>query len=359
LLKALRENEKSFISTQEIYTRIAPIIGNNSEQTPLCKPIRNVGDEGGQFVFVSSVATTTTTVAAPVPTTTLPNIPETVISPKPTVVAPAVSSRESDKKSFTNSIGMTFVYIPPGEFMMGSPENESERDSDEKQHKVKLTKGFYMQTTEVTQGQWKAVMGENPSSFKDCGDDCPVETVSWDYVQEFINKLNLDSARFPAGERNPTVGERNPAVGERSRTYRLPTEAEWEYAARAGTTTPYFWGSQADCSKANYGNGYSSECKEENPGKTVKVASFESNAYGLYDMHGNVWECCQDWYGDYPSGAVTDPTGPPSGSNLVGRGGGWDGYAQYCRSADRYGYSPGIRYVPLGFRLVLPAGQQR
>ncbi|OQX16650.1 MAG: hypothetical protein BWK80_40035 [Desulfobacteraceae bacterium IS3] len=258
---------------------------------------------------------------------------------------PAQPQRSSGEKKFTNSIGMEFVYIPPGSFMMGSPENEPDRDDDEKQHKVTLTKGFYMQTTEVTQGQWKAVMGNNPSRFKDCGDNCPVENVSWDDVQKFIEKLNLDSARLPAGER--------------SRTYRLPTEAEWEYAARAGITTAYFWGDRADCSKANYGNGFSDECKGKNPGKTVKVASFSPNAFGLYDMHGNVWEWCQDWYGDYPSGSVTDPMGTDRGSDRVERGGGWSLNARDCRSAARYRNSPDVRDDDLGFRLVLPVGQQR
>jgi len=408
LLKALRENEKSFISTQEIYTRIAPIIGNNSEQTPICKPIRNVGDQGGQFVFVASSGAVVTapspktivevscnvsaakvflngTYMGETPLAEMKILPgayklrvekqeyetyqrditveknraasfyvdlreiKIVTAPKKTVVAPVVASRESDKKGFTNSIGMTFVYIPPGEFMMGSPKNEPERDDDEKQHKVKLTKGFYMQTTEVTQKQWKAVTGDNPSYFKDCGDDCPVENVSWDDVQEFIKKLNLDSARFPAGERNSTVGER-------SRTYRLPTEAEWEYACRAGTDTPFAFGKCLSADQANYNGNYPlSGCpKGKYREKTVPAASFASNAYGLYDMHGNVLEWCQDWYGDYPSGSVTDPMGPDSGSGRVVRGGGWDYNAQDCRSADRDWSSPDGRDSNLGFRLVLP-----
>ncbi len=260
---------------------------------------------------------------------------------------------EPPEPRITNNINMTFVYIPPGEFMMGSPEDEPGRYDDEKQHKVTLTKGFYMQTTEVTQGQWKAVMGDNPSSFKDCGDDCPVENVSWDDVQEFINKLNLDSARF--------------SVGERSRTYRLPTEAEWEYAARAGTATAYFWGDKADCSRMMYENDPGSsedKCVEYirkkglTPDSTAPVMSYKANSWGLYDMHGNVWEWCHDWYGDYASGSVTDPIGPNSGSNRVRRGGSWDDNARACRSAYRNGDSPGLRLSGLGFRLVLPPGQQ-
>ncbi|OQX07969.1 MAG: hypothetical protein BWK80_48770 [Desulfobacteraceae bacterium IS3] len=350
LLKTLRENEKPFLSPQEIYTRIAPIIANNLNQTPIYRPIRNVGDMGGQFVFVASsgaVVTTTTTVT----TATLPQTVTTLVTaPKP----PVTPSRENDKKSFTNSIGMTFVYIPPGEFMMGSPEDEPGRDSDEKQHKVKLTKGFYMQTTEVTQKQWKAVMGNNPSRFEDCGDDCPVENVSWDDVQEFINKLNLDSARFPEGERPPTVGER-------SRTYRLPTEAEWEYACRAGTTTPFSSGKCLSTVQANYDGNYPlSGCpKEKDRGKPIPVASFSPNAYGLHDMHGNVGEWCQDWYGDYASGSVTDPMGIDSGSLRVVRGGSRSDYAKHCRSARRFRLLPDIESRDLGFRLLLPVGQQR
>jgi len=220
--------------------------------------------------------------------------------------------------------------------MMGSPENEPGHQSDETQHKVTLTKGFYMQTTEVTQEQWKAVMGNNPSRFSDCGDNCPVENVSWEDAQEFIKKLSRKEGK----------------------EYRLPTEAEWEYAARAGTQTAWHWRNQADCSKANYGNVWSDECKDQNPGKTMKAGSFSANAWGLYDMHGNVWEWCQDWYRDYPAGSVTNPEGSSTGSSRVSRGGGWHDNAVSCRSANRGNSSPGSRCNYLGFRLVLSPGQQ-
>jgi formylglycine-generating enzyme required for sulfatase activity len=238
-------------------------------------------------------------------------------------------------KTVTNSFGMKFVPIPAGTFMMGSPKDEPGRFNDETQHEVTISKRFYMQTTEVTQGQWKAVMGNNPSYFKDCGDDCPVERVSWNDIQEFIKKLNQ------RGEG----------------TYRLPTEAEWEYAARAGTTSAYSWGNSADCSKANYGNFILTQECERNPGKTMPVGSFAPNTWGLYDMHGNVWEWCQDWYGSYPSGAVTDPTGPDSGSYRVLRGGSWYYDARHCRTADRGDNSPGDRSSSSGFRLVSSSGQ--
>jgi len=239
------------------------------------------------------------------------------------------------------AFGMKFVYIPPGSFMMGSPENEPGRRNDETLHRVTLTQGFYMQTTEVTQKQWKDVMGDNPSFFKGC-DDCPVEAVSWKDVHKFIEKLNLHSARLP--------------VGERSRTYRLPTEAEWEYAARAGSETAYCFGDDA-AELGEYawyiGNW---------GGKTHPVAQKKSNAWGLYDMHGNVREWCQDWYGKYPSGDVADPISPDighSGSGIVKRGGGWSSVAQFCRSAYRYRFLPDYQDGNLGLRLLLPVGQHK
>jgi len=242
------------------------------------------------------------------------------------------------KKGFTNSIGQEFVYIEPGTFMMGSPENEPRHQYDETQHKVTLTKGFYMQTTEVTQGQWKAVMGNNPSHFQDCGDNCPVEQISWENAQEFIKKLSRKEGK----------------------EYRLPTEAEWEYAARAGTSAPFAFGKCLSADQANYDGDYPlDDCpKGKYREKPVPVGSVAANAWGLYDMHGNVWEWCQDWYGDYSANAVTNPAGPDSGPRRVLRGGGWNDVAGLCRAARRLSYSPGIRYKYYGFRLVSPSGQQ-
>jgi len=229
----------------------------------------------------------------------------------------------------TNSTGMNFAYIRPGSFMMGSPVNESGRYDDEKQHRVTLTKGFYIQVTEVTQGQWKAIMGNNPSYFSDCGDNCPVEKVSWNDAQTFISKLN----RKEGGSR-----------------YRLPTEAEWEYAARAGSTTRFCFG------KNKYGLPEYAWYDSRSGRKTHPVAQKQSNAWGLYDMHGNVWEWCQDWSGDYPSDSVTDPTGPSSGSLRVSRGGSWHHRRRHCRSASRGGSRPAYRGNILGFRLALSSG---
>ncbi len=233
----------------------------------------------------------------------------------------------------TNSLGMAFVWIEPGSFMMGSPEDEPGRNDDETQHWVTLTKGFYMGTTEVTRGQWQALMEENPSEFEDCGDDCPVENVTWDGVQEFIQKLNRrDRAN-----------------------YRLPTEAEWEYAARAGTTTPFSYGiglskCQANCAGRDLLRGCG---KGEYRRQTIPVGSLNApNAWGLHDMHGNVWELCADWYGEYPTGAVIDPVGPDSGENHVLRGGSLANFARDCRSAIRIRDIPMDRFFYVGFRLV-------
>lgn len=239
--------------------------------------------------------------------------------------------------------GLEFVYISQGAFSMGSPLNESGRFEDEQPHRVTLTKGFYIQTTEVTQGQWKAVMGGNPSYFKYCGDDCPVNQVSWNDVQSFIQKLN---------QREGVV------------KYRLPTEAEWEYAARANSYTARYWGSDPDdaCRYANVHDQTSRRLNEydwihhdcdDGYTKTAPVGSLLPNAFGLYDMLGNVWEWCNDWYGKYPSGSVTDPAGPPS-SNLgrVSRSGSWYLQPRRIRSAYRSYNSPGFRHHSLGFRLV-------
>jgi len=247
----------------------------------------------------------------------------------------AETTNKPEMKTLRNSIGMTFVYINPGTFMMGSPAGEPgrERDSDETLHQVILTHGFYMQTTEVTQGQWRSVTGSDLFYFKNCGDDCPVEQVSWNDAQEFIRRLN----KKEGGSR-----------------YRLPTEAEWEYAARAGTTTPFNTGNCLSTDHANYNGSYpSSGCsKGEDRKTTVKTGSFSPNAWGLYDMHGNVSEWCQDWYGDYPSGSITDPDGPTSGSRRVSRGCAWStSYPRRCRSAYRNDPNPHPSYT--GFRLVM------
>ncbi len=225
---------------------------------------------------------------------------------------------------------MELVWCPPGTFTMGSPSYEVGRFASEKQHCVTLTKGFWMGKYEVTQRQWKSVMGDNPSDFK--GDDLPVENVSWNDCQEFIRKVRESSGLDVS----------------------LPTEAQWEYACRAGSKGAYCKLSDgAEVTDSTLGDAAWHDGNSEN--KTHSVGLKKPNAFGLYDMHGNVWEWCQDLYGEY-EGDATDPTGLSSGSLRVLRGGGWGSYARNCRSANRNGHSPGIRYYFNGFRLACSAG---
>jgi formylglycine-generating enzyme required for sulfatase activity len=241
--------------------------------------------------------------------------------------------KKEPPKNFTNSIGMKFVWIPPGNFMMGSPKEEKERQPfgiDETQHKVTLTKGFFMAAHLVTQEQWKDIMGDNPSNFK--GEkNLPVEQVSWEDCQEFIKKLRKKDKKL----------------------YRLPSEAEWEYACRAGTKTPFHFGETISTDQANYNGNftYGTGKKGVYREKTTPVGSFPANAWGLHDMHGNVLQWCHDWYGDYPQKDVVDPQGPEKGEGRVLRGGSWDLDPGYCRSAFRSWDDPGNRRNSFGFRL--------
>jgi TonB family protein len=222
-----------------------------------------------------------------------------------------------------NSVGIIFVLIQAGSFLAGSPVSESDRDNDELQHQVTISKPFYLGKFEVTQEQWQKVMGNNPSFFKNCP-KCPVENVSWEDVQDFVKRLNL--------------------LGEGK--YRLPTEAEWEYACRAKSTTKFNFGEN----ESMIGNfAWFSENSQE---KTHEVGTKQPNAWGLYDMHGNVWEWVEDWKGNYPSNAVTDPIGAVQGSDKIGRGGSWNFSTRYLRSANRFYYSPKNRYNYLGVRIV-------
>jgi formylglycine-generating enzyme required for sulfatase activity len=226
---------------------------------------------------------------------------------------------------------MKFAWCPPGTFLMGSPPNEPERNDDETPHWVTLTKGFWMGVTPVTQAQWQAVMGRNPSHFK--GDNLPVESVSWDDCQAFCKKL---------------------AQKVRKR-FRLPTEAEWEYACRAGTTTPFHFGATISTDQANYNgsNAYVTGRAAVFWQRTTPVDSFPANPWGLRDVHGNVWEWCQDWYGPYLSSDIQDPLGPEDGDGRVMRGGSWGGMPSDCRSAYRAHLEEGCRRYGLGCRVVL------
>ena len=208
---------------------------------------------------------------------------------------------------------------------MGLATRRTGRSDDRSLHTVRISQPFYLGKYEVTQGQWRAVLGNNPSQFTDCGDACPVENVSWEDAQVFIAALN---------EREGVTA------------YRLPTEAEWEYATRAGTRTAYSFGNTARRLQAH---GWYSENSDDT---THPVGSKRPNAWGLYDLHGNVWEWVADWYADYPSGRVTDPQGPSSGTRRIIRGGGWGYDAPDCRSGSRGTGPPTSRSGYVGLRLA-------
>ncbi len=253
-------------------------------------------------------------------------------------------------------VKLTMVLIPPGEFMMGSPEPERQRALEEAkaandtwaieripteapQHRVRITRPFYLGKYEVTQVQWQAVMGNNPSKFQAPAN--PVETVSWNDIQAFLARLNAAGAHVV-----PSSKTRRAAI---KMTYALPTEAQWEYACRAGTTTAFSFG-DAGSMLGQYG-----WFKGNAGGRTHPVGGLKANAWGLYDMHGNVWEWCADWSGEkyYANSPVDDPPGPGSGSGRVRRGGSWGSTAGYCRSAIRNRRPPDRRDFNLGFRLAL------
>ena len=241
------------------------------------------------------------------------------------IVAVSVFTNGSPPKKVAAPLpGMEFVLIPGGSFMMGSNEDSEDSNDEKPVHKVTL-KSFRMQTTEVTQAQWKAVMENNPSKI--IGDSLPVHCVSWDECQEFIQKLNqMDSGK----------------------DYRLPSEAEWEYACRAGTTTPYYSG--MDETGLELVCWYKDNSGDMNHPGCMK----EPNSWGLYDMHGNVWEWCEDWYHGNYNGAPANGSAwvSPTGAYKVIRGGSWYYFAGPCRSANRFYQDPSSSRSDLGFRLV-------
>jgi formylglycine-generating enzyme len=246
-------------------------------------------------------------------------------------------------------------------FWMGSPKNEKDRNPLEKnfdaeaQHEVELSRDYYLGVTEVTQAQYRAVMGSNPSCFCNDGagratvfnlntDDFPVENVSWEDAKEFCRK----------------VGDKV----QDGHTYRLPTEAEWEYACRGGDSakdsSPFYLKggptSSLSGGQINFNGNYpyGDGSKGNNLGRTARCGSNaeDVNAFGLYDMHGNVAEWCEDWYGEFPKGKVVDPRGPSAGSLRVFRGGSWGSNGRYCRAAYRYGFTPSLRDGSVGCRLA-------
>jgi len=235
-------------------------------------------------------------------------------------------------------VPLTFTLIPAGEFLMGSPASEPERLPAETLHKVQLTHPFMLLTTPVTQAQWDALLGEksNPSRFH--GDDLPVASVTWTDAVKFCTAL---SAR-------------------EDKTFHLPTEAQWEFACRAGTTTPFWFGNAISPARANYngnilysGGGGGSDYRVT----TTPVDTFKPNPWGLYDMHGNVWQWCSDWLGEIPAADATDPLGPDYGTARVLRGGSWADTPRFLRSACRESTPPDQSRIHIGFRVVLEVPQ--
>jgi formylglycine-generating enzyme required for sulfatase activity len=250
-----------------------------------------------------------------------------------------------------NSIGMRLALIPPGRFRMGSPKGEKERGGDETPHEVELTRPFYLGAFPVTQGQYQRVMGENPAAFSPGGYQSewvegldnfllPVESVSWHQAVRFCKKLTALRQEKVAG-----------------RVYRLPTEAEWEYACRAGTSTAFCHGASLSSTQANFNGEYPYGDAEEGPYlyRTSTMGSFRPNAFGLYDRQGNTWEWCQDWFDSnyYATSPRANPPGPESGRERVKRGGCWWLYGFLCRSANRAWSPPGDASSVVGFRVAL------
>jgi formylglycine-generating enzyme len=254
-------------------------------------------------------------------------------------------------KVITNSIGMKLTLIPAGKFLMGSPDGEAERDPEEVQHEVTITKAFYMGVYEVTQGQYQKLMPKQNPHFGDkhgAGPDHPMEQVRWKDAVEFCARLSDLAAERKAG-----------------RVYRLPTEAEWEYACRAGTTTAFHFGDKLSSAQANFNGNFPAGNADKGPylKKTAKVGSYPPNAWGLYDMHGNVMEWCSDWYDPnyYKNSPKEDPSGPANGVVATGfgkdhfhvvRGGCWLDEGRGCRAAYRFRLQSTEPYRLVGFRVV-------
>ena len=250
-----------------------------------------------------------------------------------TLIVLASDSGEKNGKTFHTSLGIDFVLIPAGSFMMGLSPDElflpRYMDAMPK-HEVRIHRPFYLSRHEITQRQWRVVMGKNPSNFT--GKNRPVENITWHQVQEFIRRLNLR---------------------DNTRSYRLPTEAEWEYACRAGSVTQFHFGDDREKLDRFGWHCHNSDFE------THPVGKLPPNDWGLYDMHGNAAEWCQDWYEGYPHSGVfsSDPSGPISGTEKMIRGGAWDQAASFCRSAARSRNVPNDGSVLVGFRLAKDAAE--
>jgi formylglycine-generating enzyme required for sulfatase activity/serine/threonine protein kinase len=275
-----------------------------------------------------------------------------------------------------NSIGMKFVWIKPGNFLMGSPDGkappgvpaEAERSDDETPHRVTLTRGFHMAACLVTQEQWELVLGKAANHSRFLGKDedekkkLPVDNVSWFDCVEFCNKLSEREGRKPCyrltnvQREGDKIKSADVEVLADGTGYRLPSEAQWEYACRAETTTPCWCGETITTDQANYDGNYpyrKDDKKGEYRQKTTPVEQFQANPWGLHDMHGNLWQWCGDWFGAYLKEEIRDPQGSNNGDARVLRGGSWVGHAFRCRAACRRRNAPAYRYELFGCRVVL------
>jgi formylglycine-generating enzyme required for sulfatase activity len=286
-----------------------------------------------------------------------------------------VPADEPAPRTITNSIGMKLTLIPKGEFLMGEPVGEKGPGSDAKpQHRVQITRPFYLGIYEVTQEEFDRLMDSNPSQFnlfgaanrEVAGKDTtrfPVENVSWYQAIEFCNKLSEREHRQPSYKITAVRRANNGSIKEATvgvnpaGAYRLPTEAEWEYACRAGQTTPFHFGASLNGEAANCDGRTPFGTEQAGPylARPTSVGTYRANSFGLFDMHGNVLEWCSDWYDPlyYGKSPGRDPQGPNTGTQRVMRGGGWNMWAEHCRAGHRNYERPDFRDSNLGFRVVL------
>lgn len=258
------------------------------------------------------------------------------------VFVQASYGEERSVKVGQSGVPMVFVKVSPGTFKMGSPAGEAYRRANESQHDVVLSKGYWLGKMEVTQAQWVALMGNNPS--KNQGNvQLPVENVSWDDAMKFCQAL--------------TAQERQAGRLPEGLEFTLPTEAQWEYACRAGSTSAFSFGGTLDGTQANFDGNHPYGKSDRSPkflNSTAAVGSYPANAWGFHDMHGNVMEWCRDWYqADLGTVKATDPTGAATGMYRVYRGGNYRDIGAFCRSAFRYFNLPHFKYGYLGFRVAL------
>jgi formylglycine-generating enzyme required for sulfatase activity len=334
-------NKLNLAGTDFAFTRGVPVGGQAAESEAKMSEveIERRAKEMAERLVAEAMRQQPTPAVPTMPTETPKPMVRT--DPVPTGAFPAGSGMEGSRAGEVREFGgIEMVWCPPGEFLMGSPKDEADRNDDETQHRVTLTRGFWMAKTETTQRQWESVMGTDVTQQKAKGDHYgevtgegathPMYFVNWEDAQEYLEKMN--------GQHPMPLGWK----------WVLPTEAQWEYACRAGTERAFATtsGTLGDLDEMAWYDG--------NSGSTTNpVGTKKANAWGLHDMHGNVWEWCSDRYGEYSSGSSSDPTGATTGYYRVNRGGSWSNDAQFCRSAVRSGRAPDFRFHDLGFRPAL------